>query len=417
MAGGLTQQVKQINSAQKEQFLLTNGVVLIGIGLFFNGWTVPILFSANQNYELAEFRLRVWVFDLIFILMGFLLIRLRTKYKILLDVFVGGTVSILMLVGIEGLFYTINTYIQRGDEVVWYEGGDIYQADNNLGYKPEANTQINSIKKSNGETIYNVVYSTDDYSRRITPVQNRKDRNNYILFFGDSFTFGHGVNDNETLPFYAAQLASDYQPYNYGFSGYGPQQMLAKLQSQHLKQEIEENQGIAIYTYLDDHVSRSIGSMRVYNQWGRVMPYYTLDANNNLVRKGNFTSGRPLLSTFYIIVGKSQTARYFNVNFPAKITDSHVELAAKIIAASREAFTEEFNSDNFYVLFFPSVSGQANKIIPYLEKANINYLDYSTLYARTQSDLWIAGDAHPSAKGYKIVAAKLVEDLKLTPIE
>lgn len=407
--------MQQDKSTQKEQILLTIGTILIGIGLVCNGWTVPVMFASNQSYGLAEFSLKVWAFDLIFILVGVLLIRFRSKYRVLLDAFVGVTISILLLLGIEGIFYMINTYGQGSDEVVWYEGGDIYRADDILGYKPELNTHIYSIKKRNGETIYDVIYSTDEYSRRITPVQNREGRDKYILFFGDSFTFGDGVNDDETLPFYVATLASDYQPYNYGFSGYGTQQMLAKLQSQQLRQEVEEKQGIAIYTFLDYHVQRSIGSMGVYNQWGRIMPFYTLDSNNNLIRKGNFTTGRPLLSTLYIIVGKSQTAKYFNVDLPPRTTEHHIELTARIIESSHDAFVEQFDNDNFYVLFFPGVSGQANKIIPYLEKAEINYLDYSTLYTREQSDLWIAGDGHPKANGYKIVATKLVEDLKIAP--
>lgn len=409
--------MKQDNSVQKEQILLTIGIILIGIGLVCNGWVIPALFSPNQSYELAEFSLRIWVIDLIFVLVGFLLIRLRSKYKVLLDAFVGVTVSVLLLFGIEGIFYLINTYGQGSNEVFWNAGSDIYREDDILGYKPTANTQVNSIRKRNDETIYDVIYSTDQYNRRITPVQNPKGRNKYILFFGGSFTFGDGVNDDETLPYYVGQLASGYQPYNYGFSGYGSQQMLAKLQSQNFRQEVEEDQGIAIYVFIDDHVQRSIGSMRVYNQWGRVMPFYTLNSDNNLVRKGNFTSGRPLLSTLYIIIGKSQTANYFNVNIPPRLTERHIELTAKIIESSRDTFTKEFDSDNFFVLFFPSVSGQADKIIPYLEKARINYLDYSTLYTRNRSDLWIEGDAHPSTKGYKIVANKLVEDLKLAPIK
>jgi hypothetical protein len=409
--------MKQDNSLRKEKILLIIGLGLIGLGLIGNGWTVPLLFPPNQSHQLAEFSLKVWVFDLIFVLTGFLLIRFRSKYKLLLDVLVGIMISVLLLVGIESVFYIINTSGQKSDRTVWFEGGDIYRTDDILGYKPEAQAQVHSLKKINGQVIYDVIYSTDEYSRRITPLPNLKDRNKFILFFGDSFTFGDGVNDDETLPFYVAQLAPDYQPYNYGFSGYGPQQMLAKLQSEHLNQEIKEKEGLVIYTFIDDHVPRSIGSMAVYNQWGRLMPFYTLDANNNLVRQGNFTSGRPLLSALYIILGKSQTAKYFNINLPPGLYEHHFALTAKIIETARDTFVEKFGHDNFYVLFFPDVSERANRIIPYLEKAGIKYLDYSTLYDHSRSDLWIKGDAHPTAQGYKSVATTLVKDLKISGVK
>ena len=78
-------------------------------------------------------------------------------------------------------------------------------------------------------------------------------------------TFGLGVNDNETMPFYVAHFASHYRPYNYGVSGYGPHNMLAQLQRGNLTKEINENHGIAIYTFIDHHIDRAIRTMRVYN--------------------------------------------------------------------------------------------------------------------------------------------------------
>ena len=42
-------------------------------------------------------------------------------------------------------------------------------------------------------------------------------------------TFGLGVNDDETMPFYVAQYASHYTPYNYCVSGHHPHYVLAQL--------------------------------------------------------------------------------------------------------------------------------------------------------------------------------------------
>ena len=75
--------------------------------------------------------------------------------------------------------------------------------------------------------------------------------------------------------------------------GMAPHHMLAQLQRGDLTKEIHENHGIAIYTFIDHHINRAIGTMRVYNQWEQHAPFYTLDAHDRLVRKGDFTSGRP----------------------------------------------------------------------------------------------------------------------------
>ena len=52
------------------------------------------------------------------------------------------------------------------------------------------------------------------------------------LFFGGSFTFGTGVEDDEALPYVAGILSEGkYRVYNFGYRGYGPHQMLAALES------------------------------------------------------------------------------------------------------------------------------------------------------------------------------------------
>src|SRR5439155_3453419 len=134
------------------------------------------------------------------------------------------------------------------------------------------------------------------YGRRVTPIAGCSScRTKFLLFFGCSVAFGSGVKDTETVPFYASQFAPAYRAYNYGIPGYGTQQVLARLQSEKIDQEVNEKNGILIYVFIDHHVRRVIGSLDTI-RWGASWPYYTLDASDNLVRKGTFTSGRPFLS-------------------------------------------------------------------------------------------------------------------------
>ncbi len=62
------------------------------------------------------------------------------------------------------------------------------------------------------------------------------------------------------------------------------------------------------------------------------------------------------------------------------------------------------------MLIYPSLG--APELIPYLEFAGITYLDYSDLPDVYNDDFWL-GEGHPSAKGHKIVAEKLAQDLGL----
>jgi hypothetical protein len=205
-------------------------------------------------------------------------------------------------------------------------------------------------------------------------------------------------------------MSPEYQPYNCAVGGYGPQHMLAKLQSASLKQEVKESSGALVYVFQDDHVNRAIGSMFVYNLWGSRMPFYTFDRDGQLVYKGNFTSGRPGLSRLYRFLGKSEIAKYFHVNLPAEINDEHLRLTARIVEESARTFKRQFGSDAFYVLFYPG-SGYSASLIPYLKKAGVKYLDYSKLLDMKASGYAIPGDGHPTAKAHQRVAAQLAQDV------
>lgn len=336
---------------------------------------------------------------------------------ILKDILIGVILTAIIVFGIELFFYWLNS--KKVEDISTYEGGYMqgyFQDDEILGYKPPPNTSTVSTKKVNGKVVYNIIYTVDEYSRRITPETTFADKDKFILFFGGSFTVGEGVENNETLPYYISQLAGKYRAYNYGFHGYGPQQMLAHLQKSNFPAEIKENDGILIYTFIDPHISRAIGAMSVYTTWGKDMPYYTFEANKNLVRYGSFSTGRPFLSTVYSILGGSQTVKYFGFDFP-QINESHIELTAAIIEESRNNFKDKFGGEEFYVVFYPTISyNYSKRLIPYLEKAGIKYLDYSALPWKGP-EFQLEGDPHPNPNAYRSLAELITKDLKLSDNE
>lgn len=292
-----------------------------------------------------------------------------------------------------------------------------FQYDSVLGYKPKACNEISSTLIADKKTIYDVIYTIDMFHRRFTPVTHKEKRTKFALFFGCSCTFGEGVENDETFPYYFSEFSPDYMPYNYGFHGYGPQEMLAKLEDDSIRKEVNEYQGIAVYLYLPNvHEQRAIGNMLVFNAWGKTMPFYMIDSRDNLVRHGNFLSGRPFISNLYRVLGKSYFIKYFDIQLPPQITDAHYKLTARIIEEARNAFDEKFMNSRFYVVIYPNDT--TNNIIPYLKKARIKYFDYSKLFDSSLEQYYIAGDGHPTPESYRTLAKQLSEDiLKLTNSE
>jgi hypothetical protein len=83
--------------------------------------------------------------------------------------------------------------------------------------------------RQSGRVIFDVTYSIDDtLSRKTESVADGPT----VAFFGDSFTFGEGVNDGETMPQAFADLTNHrLRVLNLGFPGYGPHQVLYALET------------------------------------------------------------------------------------------------------------------------------------------------------------------------------------------
>jgi len=281
--------------------------------------------------------------------------------------------------------------------------------DKDLGYVPNADTTINAVLKFDTLTAYNAHYTFDKFSRRFNPFDTSKNKSRFAMLFGCSITFGEGLNDSETIPARFAQFSPDYHAYNFAYGGYGTQQMLANLQKPDIKNAISEKNGAAFYIFINPHINRAIGDMETYDAWGAYMPYY-YEHEDTLIRKGNFKTGRWLISGIYTILGRSSFIKYFKINFPFQIKDRHYKLVTEMIKESYNQYVSKFGNNNFYVIIFP---GEKLDIVPYLQKQGIKVLDYSKLFERWNLKYcYLPYDNHPRAIADKILAQKLSADIK-----
>jgi len=268
------------------------------------------------------------------------------------------------------------------------------------------------INKKTGHSICDVEYSVDEYGRRVTPVKERKKRDKFVLFFGCSFTFGDGVGDNQTLAFEVGKNTGQYMPYNYGFSGEGPFDILAKIENIDFKNDVKEGNGISIYTFIDSHIHRTIGSASLMGSKFNDI-YYRETNDGRLVRAGNFETGRPLLTTIYRILDKSKILKALRITFPMRIMEEHIKLTARTIQEMQHQFARKYPLGTFYVLIYPSLT-YGKLLIPYLNEMGIKYLDYSDLFDRRDPRFRLAKeDGHPSPLAYRIIAERIIKDLRL----
>jgi hypothetical protein len=262
----------------------------------------------------------------------------------------------------------------------------------------------------NDQFTYDVTYAIDEYGRRITPI-DKGDRDRFILFFGCSFTYGEGVHNDQTLPYYVGRLATQHTPYNYGYHGLGPFDALAKIESIDFKNEVRETQGIIIYTFMPDHLNRLMGSMSTM-AWHFNGAYYRKSAAGKLVRNGDFKTGRPIRTRLYTLLSKSRILEALKINLPPKIGDYDLKFFVQTCQAMDTIIKEKFPRSAFYVVIYPGTD--SDRLVQYLKEGGIKYLDYTQLFDRSDPKFYLSeDDHHPAPLAYQLVAEQIVKDLHL----
>lgn len=265
-------------------------------------------------------------------------------------------------------------------------------------------------KGPEGKLLYEQTYPIDEFGRRETPVEPGE-RDRYILFFGCSYTFGEGIGQEQTLPYHVGGFAPRYRPYNYGMMGLGPYDALAKIENIDLKKEVKEPKGIFIYLFMADHMGRIMGNMDVMT-WNFNGCYYEMSPEGKLVRKGDYRSGRPLLTKLYRLLSKSRILRALNINLPFRIGDNDLHRIAEAAQAMDEAVKRKYPESEFYTVLYPGP--HPDRLAQYIQDKGVKVLDYSKLFSCYDPLYYIAeADQHPSNLAYQTIAEHIVKDLQL----
>lgn len=263
-----------------------------------------------------------------------------------------------------------------------------------------------------GKFIYDVIYHHDEFGRRITPVTGSRDRKKFIALLGCSYTYGDGVRDTETIPYYLGQMLPDYFPINYGVGGSAAHYFAKMLGTRDLSKEVQQTEGIGIYLYFDNHLERIIGSSAWWHTENQY-PYYELNSNGGLELHGTFQTGRPWLTRFYEFFEKSNFRKKFNLRLPLWLTPYHLELTCSVLEELKNQFVRQFHRDSFYVGFLPDSMRDYDELSSCLNKKGVNTLDLRNAYNGFAGELSIPYDMHPTANANQLLAHAIVESLKL----
>lgn len=258
-----------------------------------------------------------------------------------------------------------------------------------------------------GKTIYNVVYTINSHLLRET---KSCDTCATIAFFGDSFTFGEGLNDTDTLPqIFANDIDRKMRIVNLGYSAYGPQQFLREEQTGRFDKVIGAHPKLFVFLTAPWHAQRT----GCKAEWVMLAPRYILK-DGKLVHAGSCLDGR---SPLWPWAEHSAAYRAFIEPFFEKTDHEDIEVYIRILLAATKLAHEKYgvptiilfmNARNSYL----SGTGFTNdEIVQRLRDGGALVVDASLTKEEAlpsmKAKLHIVGDGHPTGLANQFRAAIL----------
>lgn len=284
-------------------------------------------------------------------------------------------------------------------------GSNWNNKDNITGYGPtEKNSKTQSRKLFNGQTVYDVIYTTDYKGRRITP-QNENTADTLILLFGCSFTFGEGLNDEETYAWKLSHLlGAKYQIYNYGFHGFGSHQMLSLFQSNRLDYLNKKYNNVHIFYLTFKGIELRCAG---HSKWDKQGPMYVADNNHSVKRVGTFNDFKPkaLRGKFKQSLFAEYLLKIYNHIMSPFETDPYkmCALDAAIIKEAEKISKEKFPYSTFTVVMYDKMP----QTFEILNDYKIDILEFNDTFVGSDKDTYkIPLDGHPNALATDIIAEK-----------
>lgn len=224
---------------------------------------------------------------------------------------------------------------QGGSPAVVGKGFFAYKPGIGWGAAGPGSYPARKIDGQSGSGIFDVTYTIDNSLLRKT---ESADSGPTVAFFGDSITFGEGVNDGETMPQAFADLTNHrLHVLNLGFPGYGPHQVLHALESGTFDAELGPKVRLIVLLTAPWHAERT-ACKPTYTLRG---PRYRL-RDDRIEYDGACSEGLCLVLREWI----QDTALYRAAINPyrQRIDHADVELYIRIVLATIDVATKKYGA-------------------------------------------------------------------------
>jgi hypothetical protein len=321
-------------------------------------------------------------------------------------VFVAATATTLAGLSIE-TFFAVRAKLVPAEGYVGNYSSQAYWNDHDpvLGYAPRAGATGTSTKIIGGREVYRATYSIDSNAlRRTSLTDDTNPAANCLFFFGDSFTFGEGLNDEDTLPWIVQEQAGTrWKTLNFGFHGYGPHQMLASIESGRVQQAAGACPGrlLVVTQYSEQHVGRALGR----DSWDLHGPWYVVNDHGVAVHAGRLDERPGADSDVLSGRFRPEVLKWLDWQRLFWVSDSDRRFFVALLATARDRLAAVYPRAEWHLILL-DVNPNA-LVTGELERRGIQVHPIRSILPvwRTEHpDYSISGDGHPNRRYNQVLA-------------
>jgi len=277
--------------------------------------------------------------------------------------------------------------------------------------EPKANFKYRQVlQDSDPELGFSVDYSIGADHRRAD--YKRAGSKESVILLGCSFVYGVGLPLEKTLAFSLGRRLGQ-SVYNFGFGGYGPPALLWKVRNTDWKRAVPEDKGTIVYTFIDDHVRRSVGFVSYRGIWGNYMPHF-VERDGALEFAGKYRDLYPIRTWISSWLAESALVRVWGLDWPLRFGEEHFRLTALYLKMIRDEMLVNFPEREFVVHFFPGASVRFGpQVRAELERLGVAVWDHSNFPLGDEVDGYVLfADHHPTPGAVDVVARWMVREMR-----
>lgn len=264
---------------------------------------------------------------------------------------------------------------------------------------------------ANGDVIYDVANTIDaNLLRKVDSAAAGPT----IAFFGDSMTFGAGLNDEETLPQSFADITDrKYRVLNFAVTAYGPQQYLRALEVDAFDGLLKQDPRLFIMLTAPWHAART--SCVTSNSWHA--PSYELQ-EGKVVYRGPCSARAPgVAGVFRSVFRSTEAFKYFFESRERPLEEADIDRYIAILTKAGEVARQKYGVPTL-ILFLPDDLASARyrlgpgygneDIMRKLSEGGLLVLNAMIdASAYPPNSLIIPGDGHPTGLANRIWAKQI----------